>query len=281
MTRPRHPLGPQPGRLLAVMLRALIAELCEPRRYARAKEYARDDAVVDIDVRPRRVVGSVQGSRREPYTAIIEIDAVAPSELDAAAGPDASPGALNALLPSPDELAVACSCPDFEPGRLCKHAAAVLLVLADELSIEPVLLLRWRSDPDDLHASDGAPDDDDGARDVDQASRPATGPAAAGYVVRLPGRRVDDARSTGTGRRDASTATGAASDDEPAPPAPPAPVDVFAGTFELRRPLPSLPSPAPFDMVRWLAASAAGSSSPADELLTECVTALTADPQSG
>jgi hypothetical protein len=51
------------------------------------------------------------------------------------------------LIPGRDELAVSCSCPDAggAPGLLCKHAIAVLLVLADETSIEPELLIRWRT----------------------------------------------------------------------------------------------------------------------------------------
>ena len=51
------------------------------------------------------------------------------------------------LIPGRDELAVSCSCPDAggAPCVLCGHAVAVILVLADETSIEPALFTRWRT----------------------------------------------------------------------------------------------------------------------------------------
>lgn len=261
------------------MLRALIAELCEPRRYARAKEYARDDAVIDIEIRPGRVVGSVQGSRREPYVAVVEIDPSDPTALAAAGAPDAKAGVLNALLPSPDELAVACTCPDFEPGRLCKHAAAVLLVLTDELTIEPTLLVRWRSPAPDPRVVLGETPDD-----VADPAIPGVGASPSG-TVRLPGRRPEPAsppmpassaspRATRSRVDDASASDTITAD---AAASPPPRVDPLAGLFELRQPLAALPTPAPLDLVRWLTAAAAGDLAPADELLIECATILALD----
>lgn len=271
MSRPRRPLGPQPGRLLAVMLRALIAELCEPRRYARAKEYARDDAVVDIEVRPRRVVGSVQGTRREPYIATIQVDGVDREELAAATAPGAPAGALNPLLPRPDELAVACTCPDSEPGRLCKHVAAVLLVLADELSIEPILLARWRSDPT-------------GDMTEPTVSGQPTGEPPPGdtHLERLPARRLDEARPTHADGPDRAGWRSGPTESvgqrpgvrDPATDEPATRFDPLAGMFEVRRPLPELPSPQVFDLVRWLAGAATGEPAMADALLADCVAAL-------
>lgn len=146
MSRPRRSFGQQPGRLVATMLRALAAELSDPARYARAKAYARDDAVIEIDIRPEVVSGLVLGSRREPYEVLLAVDPVSDDERDRA-----DPGSISSmtlLIPGRDELAVSCSCPDAA-GTLCKHAIALLLVLADETSIEPDLLVRWRSeDPD-------------------------------------------------------------------------------------------------------------------------------------
>ena len=54
------------------MLRALAAELSDPGRFSRAKAYARDGAVVDIDIEPPvRSAATIQGSRYEPYVATI------------------------------------------------------------------------------------------------------------------------------------------------------------------------------------------------------------------
>ena len=58
---------------------------------------------------------------------------------------------LLGLIPERSELMATCSCPDAETFGVCKHALAVLLVLADELTIEPDLLARWRGgDPGDV-----------------------------------------------------------------------------------------------------------------------------------
>src|SRR5690606_17158234 len=143
MSRPRRSFGQQPGRLVATMLRALAAELSEPGRYARGKAYARDDAVIEIDIRPEVVTGLVLGSRREPYSVTLAADPVAAEEIDAAVPESVS--SMTMLIPGRDELAVSCSCPDAV-GALCKHAIALLLVFADETSIEPELLVRWRSE---------------------------------------------------------------------------------------------------------------------------------------
>ena len=60
--RPRRSFGADPkGRLPAAMLRALAAELADPARFGRAKAYARDDAVTDIQVEPGIVRGVVHG----------------------------------------------------------------------------------------------------------------------------------------------------------------------------------------------------------------------------
>lgn len=125
------------------MLRALAAELSDPGRFSRAKAYARDDAVTDIAVEPGLVRGDVQGSRYEPYIAMLYVHPLEPTEAEAAAAGTAT---AVQLLPDRDEIAVSCSCPDADlPGAVCKHALAVLLVFADEVSIEPELLVRWRS----------------------------------------------------------------------------------------------------------------------------------------
>ena len=142
--RPRRSFGPDPkGRLTATMLRALAAELADPARFGRAKAYARDDAVTDIQIEPGTARGVVQGSRADPYHATLRVRPLGPEDLE-----DAEAGRASAaqLLPGRADLAVVCTCPDGDThGVVCKHALATLLVLADEVSIEPDLLVRWRS----------------------------------------------------------------------------------------------------------------------------------------
>jgi hypothetical protein len=139
VTRPRRAFGPSPpGRLAGAMLRALTAELADPGRFTRAKAYARDGAVVDIEIEPGVVRGEVQGSRYDPYLTELHV-------------PVADGRSVRAdfaeLVPDRSEVAAGCTCPDDPPpdGTFCKHVLATLLVLADELTIEPDLLIRWRS----------------------------------------------------------------------------------------------------------------------------------------
>jgi uncharacterized Zn finger protein len=115
------------------MVRALAAELSDPGRFARAKQYARDGAVVDIEVEPGAVCGQVQGSRYEPYVAVVY---VAPADDTAS---------LLGLIPDRDELMAECTCPDDAWRGFCKHAIATLLVLADEATAAPDVLVTWRS----------------------------------------------------------------------------------------------------------------------------------------
>jgi hypothetical protein len=174
MSRPRRTFGTQPGRVVAAMLRALAAELSDPGRYSRAKAYARDGAVIEIDIRAQTVTGLVLGSRRQPYEVLLAAD---PASAEEIAGADpAVLGSMTMLVPGREELSVACTCPDAAGfvGGLCKHAVALLLVLADEASIEPELLVRWRS-----------PDPDDRVRSLDAHRLPGRGRVGAPAAARV------------------------------------------------------------------------------------------------
>ena len=145
-----------PGRLPAAMLRALAAELSDPGRFSRAKAYARDGAVIDIEIEPGEVRGEVQGSRYEPYVATIYVAPVA----DRRGPARADPRACRAAWPT-------CTL----PGRRDVRASAStrwpsLLVLADELTIDPDVLTalarrRRRSTPTAVPpaAAPAAPDE--------------------------------------------------------------------------------------------------------------------------
>ena len=155
------------------MLRALSAELSDPGRFARAKSYARDGAVVDIEIEPGEVRATIQGSRFEPYVATVF---VAPSD---------DCDSLLGLIPDRDEVVATCTCPDDGPfaGAFCKHALAAVLALADEVTIEPALLARWRSGD----TVEGPPEDPD-RRVVDVLAAALSAPGPLPELPHLPAR---------------------------------------------------------------------------------------------
>lgn len=112
---------------MATRVRVLAAELSTPQRFTRGREYAESGAVVDIDVGAGCATASVRGSRVRPYQVDLE---VRPGD-----GP-----------PTRHDLDITCTCPDSTdaPGDACKHAVAALIVLADEIAINPDTLGRWR-----------------------------------------------------------------------------------------------------------------------------------------
>lgn len=138
MSRPRTPFGPeQPGRLAGTMIRVLATEMSDPGRLARGKRYWSDRAVIDIVVGHGAVTAEVQGSRPLPYVVTLETRA-------------------GKKAPTRRDVTVRCTCPDDDgTGRsACKHAVAAMFALADEVSIDPDVLSRWRR-------SDSVPDDTD------------------------------------------------------------------------------------------------------------------------
>ena len=199
MTAPRRTVGTNPaGRLPAAMLRALAAELSDPGRFTRAKTYARDGAVIDIEVEPGQARGLVQGSRYEPYAVTIHCEPAADGE------------GLLGLIPERGELLAQCSCPDAETFGTCKHALAVLLVLADEVSIDTGVLERWR-------AADGALPGPRRADEAPAAAAPAVdvlagvlaAPAPLPALPAIPA-RVPIAMAATPGTRDADVAAAVA-----------------------------------------------------------------------
>jgi uncharacterized Zn finger protein len=117
------------------MLEVAVAEVAEPGRLRRGRAYARQGAVVGLDVRPGLLVGRVQGSEHDPYEVLVRVPVVAP---------EARP---TRLVPSRRDLKATCSCPDDDSP--CKHAVAVLTEFARRLSYDPGLLHRWRTGSDE------------------------------------------------------------------------------------------------------------------------------------
>ena len=122
---PQRPIGDRPGALLGTRLSVLAAEVSDPDRFRRGRVYAKDRAVVRIDVVPGFVHGFVQGTRPEPY------------EVTWTTRGGADP------VPRRAEVSVRCTCPD--DVRVCKHAVAVLLEFADDVARQPDLLATWRA----------------------------------------------------------------------------------------------------------------------------------------
>ena len=129
MSKPRQPFGAQhPGRLPATMVKVLAAEMSDPSRLRRGKQYAKDGSVLDIMVEPGVVTCEIQGSRPTPYIAQIEV----------------TPGDG---MPLRRDITCMCSCPDDDnwDGHACKHVVAALFALSNEFLLEPELLDVWRN----------------------------------------------------------------------------------------------------------------------------------------
>jgi len=137
MTRPRKPFGANhPGRLPATMIKVLAAEMSDPSRLRRGKQYAKDGSVLDIVIDPGTVTCEIQGSRSTPYIAVV---AVKPGD----------------GMPMRRDVKFTCTCPDDDnwDGYACKHVVATLFALSDEFLLEPELLDLWRNraiDADEL-----------------------------------------------------------------------------------------------------------------------------------
>jgi uncharacterized Zn finger protein len=137
-------------------------------RLSRGRTYARKGSVGTIRIGPGYASATVQGSHSNIYRTDVGVRTLAASEWDevaAAIGTRAAhvaalldgeldPGLVAdaqsadvELLPGAGDLRWDCSCPDWaEP---CKHAAALVYLLADELDRDPFLLFLLRGIPRD------------------------------------------------------------------------------------------------------------------------------------
>lgn len=138
------------------MMKVLAAEMSDPQRLRRGKQYARDGSVLDIIIESGVVTCEVQGSRSTPYISSLEV-----TKGDG--------------MPLKRDVKAVCSCPDDDnwDDYACKHVIATMFAFADELLMEPVLLDDWRGN--DVHEYTGAADDDE-AWPNDAGPDGATGP---------------------------------------------------------------------------------------------------------
>ncbi|MDQ6716518.1 MAG: SWIM zinc finger family protein, partial [Actinomycetota bacterium] len=138
----------------------------DPNRLPRGRAYARRGSVGPLAVQPGEIRASVRGSRVTPYIVQVRVrvfedkewerllDAIAAKAahtaalLDGELPPDVVADAAEVgvdLLPVAGEVGPRCSCPDWADP--CKHAAAVVYLVADMLDEDPfsLLLLRGRT----------------------------------------------------------------------------------------------------------------------------------------
>lgn len=126
-------------------------------RLPRGRTYVRNGSVVDLQIAPGRIKAWVSGS--ELYEVEVKVEPVAKARWqsickDCAGAIDSLVELLRGrfsqsvmdrvcrqktgLFPSPDEIRLSCSCPDW--ADMCKHVAAVLYGIGARLDQQPELI---------------------------------------------------------------------------------------------------------------------------------------------
>lgn len=123
------------GRLVSTLLDVLVAEVADPSRLRRGREYAHQGAVGPVHVSPGRVEADVQGSVAHPYHASIEVFQV-----------PVGSGRMIALVPGRGDVRFRCTCADLDLP--CKHAVALMAQFSQRLAYDPSLFLLWRTGGD-------------------------------------------------------------------------------------------------------------------------------------
>lgn len=141
----------------------LLESFADPGRLSRGRTYARKGQVFDLKVAPYEVTAKVQGSAPDPYEVALGIDAIDEAGWRAVERELASRAVFRARLLAGEmppeiewvfaelglalfpgeasDLHLMCDCPDW--GDPCKHAAAVLYLLAEAFDDDPFLILEW------------------------------------------------------------------------------------------------------------------------------------------
>src|SRR4249920_74533 len=130
-------------------------------RLPRGRTYVRNGSVIDLQIAPGEIKAMVSGS--EIYKVAVKVAPVTKARWqsickDCAGAIDSliellqgrfSKGVMErvcrqktGLFPSPDEIKLSCSCPDW--AEMCKHVAAVLYGIGARFDHQPELLFRLR-----------------------------------------------------------------------------------------------------------------------------------------
>ena len=131
-------------------------------RLPRGRSYANKGAVRELEVSGRKIVAAVKGTRAKPYQVTITVPAFLESEKQTLTGailenPLLLSKLLNRELPSGlndlsernnikifperwNDLNMHCTCPDWAVP--CKHLAAVINVIANEIDRNPFLVFK-------------------------------------------------------------------------------------------------------------------------------------------
>lgn len=88
------------GRLVSTMIDVMLAGMCDPARFRRGREYARQGAVDDLRITSGIATANVQGSRAEPYSVTIRTIPPSATSVD--------PDKLTSLVPTRDEVSFDC-----------------------------------------------------------------------------------------------------------------------------------------------------------------------------
>src|SRR5258706_4305747 len=128
-------------------------------RLPRGRTYVRNGSVIDLQIAPGEIKALVSGS--EIYKVAVKVSPVAKARWqsickDCAGAIDSliellqgrfSKGVMErvcrqktGLFPSPEEIQLSCSCPDW--ADMCKHVAAVLYAIGARLDQQPDLIFR-------------------------------------------------------------------------------------------------------------------------------------------
>ena len=181
-------------------------------RLPRGRSYLTNGSVIDLQISAGKVKAMVQGS--ELYTIEIKIDALSPSRWaqfkKTAAGKvtnllDLLQGKLSkeiladitakgaGLFPSPKEIHLDCSCPDY--ADMCKHVAAVLYGVGTRLDSKPELFFTLRGvDGQELISAASA------NAVVPLASKTKPSALAGADLSELFGVEIEDGTSVGEGK---------------------------------------------------------------------------------
>lgn len=142
-----------------------LTKIDNANRIPRGKTYARNGSVSSLEISKNNIIGKVRGSRPKPYTVTLSMKEISKAEHDKILSKmESYPSVISKLQNGkidPQLLAVCneenimifpakasdmnmrCSCPDYAVP--CKHIAAVIYKVCNEIDNDPFVLFRFRN----------------------------------------------------------------------------------------------------------------------------------------